>query len=128
MHKVELQCYEKVPGRILPKGHQESRDKLISLISTVDNHVICHNRSNEDKRIIYHQFPSKIKALIVDKKFIIEDTSSHISPHENVCIECTLLGDLGVPIANYSGVLFTKNSVIRHIARSRNNLVVDNLS
>ena len=123
-----LQCYEKVPGRILPKGHQESRDKLISLISTVDNHVICHNRSNEDKRIIYHQFPSKIKALIVHKKYIIEDNSSHISPHENVCIECTLLGDLGVPIENYSGVLFTKNSVIRHIARSRNNLVVDNLS
>ena len=123
-----LKSYEKLPGRILPKGNQEARDKLINLISTVDNHVLCHNRSKDDKRIIHNELPSKMKALVVHKKFIIEDSTARISPHDNVCIECTILGDLGIPISDYSEALFSKHCITRRIGKSKNNLVVDNLS
>ena len=123
-----LKGYEKVPGRILIKGNQESRDKLINLIATVDNHVLCHNRSEEDKRFIYDELPRKIKAIVLCKKYIIENNLSNISQHDNVCIECILLGDYGKAIDKYNKALFTKNCVIRHIGRSKNNLVVDNLS
>ena len=123
-----LKSYEKVPGRILPKGHVESRDKLINLISTVDNHVLCFNRSSDDERMIYSELPTKIKAMVVHKKFIIEGTAAHISPHDNVCIECTLLGNFGIPMEKYSEALFKKNCVTRFLGKSSNNLVVDNLS
>ena len=123
-----LQSYEKVPGRILPKGNQELRDKLVTLISNVDNHVICHNRNSDDARVVYDEFPKKIKALIVIKKFIMEDDVQHRSPHDNVCLECTLLGDLGEPMAMYTEALFKKHCVMRYIGKSKNNLVVDNLS
>ena len=66
--------------------------------------------------------------MIVQKKYIMEDNVSQVSQHENVCIECTLLGELGNPIENYNDALFNKMCIIRHIGKSKNNLVVDNLS
>ena len=116
------------PGRILPKGHQESRDKLISLVSNVDNHVLCHNRQVDDTRVVFTKIPRKIKAILVSKKYVLEDNVSHMSAHDNVCIECTLLGDLGLPVVNYTDALFQKHCVIRYIGKSKHNLVVDNLS
>ena len=123
-----LQRYEKMPGRILPKGHQEARDKLISLLSNVDNHVLCHNRQVDDSRLVFNEVPRKIKAMVVSKKYVLEDNISHMSPHDNVCIECTLLGYLGVPMANYTEALFKKHCIIRFIGKSKQNLVVDNIS
>ena len=123
-----LKGYEKVPGRILIKGNQECRDKLINLIATVDNHVLCYNRDEGDTRLIYDELPKKIKAIILCKKYIIEQNLSNVSQHDNVCIECILLGDNGMVIDKYKEALFTKNCVIRHIGKSKNNLVVDNLT
>ena len=123
-----LKSYEKVPGRILPKGNQETRDKLINLIATVDNHVLCQNRDSNDERLVYVELPRKIKAIIVQKKYIIKQNLSFMSQNDNVCIECTLLGDLGKVMKNYKNALFQKNCLIRHIGKSKNNLVVDNLS
>ena len=96
--------------------------------STVDNHVLCHNRDDNDKRLVYVELPRKIKAIIVHKKYIIEQNLSNISQHDNVCVECTLLGDYGNVIDKYNKALFTKHCVTRHIGKSKNNLVVDNLS
>ena len=70
--------------------------------------MLCHNRSIDDDRYIYGELPTKIKAIIVHKKLIIEDNISLMSPHDNVCIECTLLGDLGLPMQNYTEALFKK--------------------
>ena len=123
-----LQSYEKLPGRLLVKGNLEVRDRLINLIATVDNHVLCHNRDDNDKRLVYVELPRKIKAIIVHKKYIIEQNLSNISQHDNVCVECTLLGDYGNVIEKYNKALFTKHCVTRHIGKSKNNLVVDNLS
>ena len=95
-----MKSYEKVPGRILVKGNQETRDKLINLIATVDNHVLCHDRDVHNNRLVYVELPRKIKAIIVHKKYIIEQDLSFISQHDNVCIECTLLGNLGQVIEN----------------------------
>ena len=110
------------------KGNQEVRDRLITLIATVDNHIICFNRAGDDKRIIYHELPRKIKAIIVQKKYVIEESASEMSQHNNVCIECTLLGDFDNPIPNYNNALFHKICIIRFIGKSKNNLVIDNLS
>ena len=60
-----------MPGRILPKGHQEARDKLISLLSNVDNHVLCHNRQVDDIRVVFNEVPRKIKAMVVSKKYVL---------------------------------------------------------
>ena len=123
-----LKGYEKKPGRILHKGHQESRDTLINLLSNVDNRVSCHNRKKRDKRVVYSELPKKIKAIIIEKKYVLEDNVSYISPHDNICIECTILGDFGEPMEKYKNALFHKNCVIRHIGKSAMNLIVDNIS
>jgi len=122
-----LKSYEKVPGRQLVKGNQEVRDELISLIATTNNQVLCYNRDVDDERIVYNELPKKIKALIVSKKYIIGDNISQISQKENVCVECTLLGEFGKPMEKYTDALFKKICIIRHIGKSKNNLVVNNL-
>ena len=58
------------------KGNQEIRDKLINLIATVDNHVICHNRDGNDERLVYVEMPRKIKAIVVHRKYVIEQNLS----------------------------------------------------
>ena len=123
-----MKGYEKVPGRILHKGHQESRDRLMSLLSTVDNHVMCYNRKKRDKRIVYNELPKKIKAIIIEKKYVLEEDVSYISPHDNICIECTILGDYGEPMEKYKNALFQKHCVMRHVGKSAMNLIVDNIS
>ena len=123
-----MKGYEKKPGRILHKGHQESRDTLINLLSNVDNRVSCHNRKTRDKRVVYSELPKKIKAIIIEKKYVLEDNVSYVSPHDNICIECTILGDFGEPMEKYKNALFHKNCVIRHIGKSAMNLIVDNIS
>ena len=90
-----LKGYEKLPGRLLVKGNQEVRDKLISLIATLDNHVLCYNRSGDDQRIVFNELPKKVKAIIVYKKYMMENNVLQMSQNDNVCIECTLLGKLG---------------------------------
>ena len=109
------------------KGNQEVRDELISLIATTNNQVLCYNRDVDDERIVYNELPKKIKALIVSKKYIIGDNISQISQKENVCVECTLLGEFGKPMEKYTDALFKKICIIRHIGKSKNNLVVNNL-
>jgi len=123
-----LKGYEKVPGRLLVKGNQEVRDNLISLIATLDNHVLCFNRSRDDQRVIFNELPRKVKAIIVYKKYIMEKNVSQMSQNDNICIECTLLGDHGEVIENYSKALFKKICIIRYVGKGTNNLVVDNLS
>ena len=78
--------------------------------------------------VVFNKVPRKIKAIIVSKKYVLEDSISHMSPHDNVCIECTLLGDLGIPMLNYTDALFKKHCVTRFIGKSKQNLVVDNIS
>ena len=97
-------------------------------MASVDNHVLCYKRGEHDKRLVYVEVPRKVKAIILHKKYIIEENLSLLSQHVNVCIECTLLGDFGKVIDNYSKALFTNLCIIRHVGRSKNNLVVDNLS
>ena len=115
-------------GRILPKGNRDSRDKLVELISSVDNNVMCHKRGRDDKRHVLKEFPKQMKALVLHKKCTINNNVAYCSPQDNTCIECTLLGDRGLPIAGYEKALFDNTCVKRYITKSDVNLIVDNLS
>ena len=123
-----LQDYEKIPGRILQKGNRESRDKLVDIIDSVDNSIICRKRSKNDERIIHNEFPTKTKALIIHFKWTIFQNVAYCSPQENTCLECTLLGEKGLPIEYYDKALFHRHCVKKYINKSYNNLIVDNLS
>ena len=52
-----LQQYSLGPSRILQKGHQDSRDRLCDIISSLKNKHICYKRKRNDKRNVYHEFP-----------------------------------------------------------------------
>ena len=123
-----LQQFEKVPGRILRKNDTDARDKLSSQVKYMDNHVLCLQREEDDKRILYSELPRKMKALIVHKKYAIHKNLAYCKPEDNTCIECTLLGDRGLVIDNYDKALFQRACVSKYIDKSPNNLIVDNLS
>ena len=123
-----LQEYCLSPGRILQKGHQESRDRLCDIISSLKNKVVCYKRKRNDKRNVYDEFPKKIKALVIHNKYVIHNNVAHFSRDENICLECTLLGDNGKVIVNYDRALFHRPCVIRYVVKGINNLIVDNLS
>ena len=95
---------------------------------SLKNKVVCHKRKRSDKRKIYDEFPQKIKALIVYKKYTVHQNVAHCIAEENTCLECTLLGDKGMVINNYEKALFHRQCVTRYLLRGNNNLIVDNLS
>ena len=115
-------------GKILPKANRDCHDHLIDLICTVDNHVICHKWKEDDERIVFRELPTKVKALVIYKKYYIQNELSTLSKHENICVECTLLGEKGRSMLDYENALFGKNPIRRHIGNSNYNLIVDNLS
>ena len=123
-----LKQYEKVPGRLLPKGNQESRYRLSQQILNVNNAVACHKRTKKDKRLVYNEFPRVIRALIIHKKYTIHNNVAYSYPEENTCLECTLIGDRGLAIPNYVKGLFSRDAVNKYVTAGRGlQLIVNNL-
>ena len=84
---------------------QTERDNLLQVI-TNKNSINCFKRKDGDDRVIYNDFPNKVKALILYKKFAVHDDAVILLHISNLCFECTLLGNRGAPNKPYVKLCF----------------------
>ena len=110
------------------KGDQQSRDRLSDAITSCKNKILIHKRFKKDKRTVFKDMPQRVKALIVQKKIRTHQSVTNQTVEGNSCLECTLLGERGLPMTNYFDALFERHCVLRFVSRSKNNLIVDNLT
>ena len=121
-----LKKYSTEKGFIYRKNMQTERDNLLQVIVNT-NGSNCFKRKEGDDRVIYHEFPTKVKALIIYKKFVVHHDAVLLLHISNLCLECTLLGERGIPNHPYIKALFSTGCVIRYIAKGANSLILNNM-
>ena len=82
---------------------------------------------DSDDIVIYNDFPNKVKALIIYKKFVVHDDAVMLLHISNLALECTLLGDRGNLIKPYVKTLFTIGCVSRYVAKGSTSLILNNM-
>ena len=88
------------------------------------------SRQIYDDRIVLNEFPTKIKALIIHRRCIINlyltgDYLLGTNHVNNICIECTIVKDK-YEICKWQ--LFEPSVVVRHVLKSQTNVLVDLMS
>ena len=121
-----LKKYAQQRGVILRKNMQTERDNLLQFITNTDGGN-CSKRKEVDKRVVYHEFPNKVKALILYKKFVIHNDAVLLLHISNLCVECSILGERGIVTNPYVKALFSSASVSRHLAKSGSSLILNNM-
>ena len=111
---------------ILRKNMQTERDNLLQFITNT-NGGNSFNRSDANNRVVFHEFHTKIKALILYKKYVIHKDAVLYLHISNLCVEYTLLGERGIPKNIYVKALFSSGCVGRHVAKASNSLILNNM-
>ena len=95
---------------------QTERENLLQVIdNTNDNNYF--KRKEGDDRVIYNDFPNKVKALIIYKKFVVHHDAVILVHVSNLCLECTLLGVKEIPNHPYVKALFSLGCVRRYVQK-----------
>ena len=110
----------------LPKNDSKARRSLALKIVNVSGMALFPRHIN-DKRIIFDDCPNKQKALVIHKRYVIMPTILHCEVPENICIECTFLGEGGYPTKEYHRALFKVASVASYILKSKSNCVASQI-
>ena len=105
---------------------QTERDNLLQFITSTHGGN-CFKRSKEDKRVVYYEFPSKVKALILYKKYVVQNDAVLLLHISNLCVECTVLGERGIPMNLYVKALFSSGCVGRQVAKASTSLILNNM-
>ena len=95
---------------ILPKDDMHARIKFCNKL-ILPNELNPVHRSADDTRILQHNFPKRVKAIVVHKKFIVKNSVANIMDVDNICVEVTLLTNGGNELTNYTRALFSPGSV-----------------
>ena len=82
-------------------------------------------RDENDERIIMKNFPKKrLPAVILHKRYLIQDNLVNNKVPDNLCIECTFLKKGGDEDINCTKLLFLAKDVATYVQRTTTNLVV----
>ena len=119
-------------GVPLPNKNRTVRDTLAkNLVCSVSLPGFpIFTRQIDDERIVITEFPTKIKALIIHRRCIINPylTGDYLlgtNHANNICIECTIVKD---KYEICKRQLFEPSVVVRHILESLTNVLVDLMS
>ena len=85
-------------------------------------------RPPDDKRIVYNECPTKLKAVILHKTYVITPLISMKYMANNICIECTFMCDGGDPDPKYTKALFKVGAICQRIVKSANSLIASQIS
>ena len=119
-------------GEPLPNKNRTARDRSAkNIVCSIS--LPCFSiftRKIDDERIVLDEFPTKIRALIIHRRCIINPYltgdyllgTNHVN---NICIECTIVKDkyeIG------KRILVEPAVVVRHVLKSQTNVLVDLMS
>ena len=80
-----------------------------------------------ENRLLMKSFPAGVQAIIIHKRYLIDNSLILPNLPENFCLECTILHNGGVEHEMYTLTLFTLGSVSQFIQRSKQNIVISEL-
>ena len=107
---------------ILPKDDIHARIKFCNKL-ILPNELNPAHRSADDTRILQHNFPKRVKAIVVHQKMIVKNSVTNIMDVENICVEVTLLTNGGDELPNYTRTLFSPGCVYKWCTASKNSLI-----
>jgi len=86
---------------------------------------ITHFRDEHDERTVMISFPKgTLTAVILHKRFMINNKVVDPDHPNNYCIECTFLLPGGEEDPRFSRVLFRVGDVAAYVTKSKSNVVV----
>jgi hypothetical protein len=94
-----------------------SRHELSSALSTAGHYKTEYLPAN-DERPISSSTPVGLLGVVIHRRFFRDHNSS------KMCLECTILDQVGDPHSTFKNYLFTSECMSVYVARSKTNIVV----
>ena len=108
----------------LPDGVLNVRQTLSNNLMDVD-HFKTFTRDDFDNREIMKSFPKfRLPALIIHKRYIIQENLVKKKVSSNLCLECTFLLTGGEEDFRYTKILFRAQDVAAYVQKTVSNTVV----
>ena len=103
---------------------QQQRVDLAAKITDVNGFVTLM-RDEDDERTVMKSFPkARLPAVILHKKYLINNNLVFNLSPDNLCIECTFLKVGGEEDINFTKALFHAKDVARYVQKTLTNVVV----
>jgi hypothetical protein len=113
-------CYKRAP---LKHGDMECRVKLSSNLA-VPNIFPTSIPQLGDKRLVSPNLPKLIKGIVIHERRFIRGDLQNNNTTTNMCLECTILGPLGLPLADCTKQLFMLPTIQRYITKAKTNVLI----
>ena len=124
-HHNQYECYEfkRVYG-VTPvaKSDSTARDNIVKSLLQVNKHPI-YNRNDDDERIVMKELPKRMAALVIHRKYKVDDNNMSQTYQDNICIECSVVKEGLIPHDLNTRQLCEPTAVSRYIMKSKSNIV-----
>ena len=107
----------------LARNDVNARSHLAKSLNLMYGPLIYRRESTDTRPIIKDQMPRERLALVIHKRFYITNAVNLLNNPANLCVEVTLVREGMVEHDLYAKVLFTTDSVMKMIWRSKANIV-----
>ena len=125
-HNNKFECSEfkfKYGVAPLKNNDNKARDNLAKSLNQIDSYDI-YKRAADDKRPILDSIPmSGVSAIVIHKRYQIDEMNMSSSYRNNTCIECTIIKPGLIEHDLYTKKLFLHSPVMRHIYKSTTNII-----
>jgi hypothetical protein len=110
---------------MLPKNNEKVRNRLSCNLSNVSRYAL-EKRPDTDSRMVFQELPalSEIKGLVLHRRYLVNSKLLEVNIPENICLECTIITELGSDHPNYTKQLFSIECMCAHIVRNKTNIIL----
>ena len=110
----------------MPLARNDVNVRKILAMNIMDmNHFKTFTRDAFDEREVMKNFPNiRLPALIIHKKYLIDDNLVEKKMASNICLECTFLMEGGDEDIRFTKVLFKAQDVVGYIQKIVSNTIV----
>jgi hypothetical protein len=77
-----------------------------------------------EKRKISTTLPQLVKGIVIHERRFIRGDLQNNNTTSNMCLECTILGPLGLVLPDFNKQLFNLPTIQRYITRGKTNVVI----
>ena len=106
----------------MAKSDSTARDNIVKSLLQVNKHPI-YNRNDDDERIVMKELPKRMAALVIHRKYKVDDNNMSQTYQDNICVECSVVKTGLIPHDLYTRQLFEPTAVIRYIMKCKSNIV-----
>ena len=108
----------------LPDGDMYVRQTLANHIMDAD-HFKTFTRDEFDDKEVINSFPRfRQPALVIHKKYLVQENVVNKTVPSNICLECTFLMTGGEENLRYAKTLFRAQDVAAYVQKTASNTVV----